>query len=529
MNNYRYDPQTGEPIYQPPVKEIYSSMEVLFAWFSLLVGYAFCRVFPVIYHPFGGLLIILVLYVGAVVLWKWKGAKLPLMPGILGGSALLLTPALFLSSNSTIHFFVYLYALVTWFYLIYGLCGNLLENGFSDLLLFDFLKALLLYPLTSLGKMIPALFSGKGRGKSLFLKILLGLTIAVVPTVMALVLLSYDQAFVSLFRRVFSFDWGSFFSHIGSVILGIPVGMYFYGLFFSAHRQKGGEKLTAERCRSISAAVKMLPGMTAIASSVPILSVYLLFFISQWNYYTSAFTGVLPAEFSFAEYARSGFFQLCAVSVLNLVMIIMIGVFVRRKGETATVTTRVLSLIFSGATLVLIATAFSKLYLYVKQFGLTPKRVYAGWFMVILTVVFLLVIVKQLAKRFKLLPTAALVCVGLFTVLALSGSDTLIANYNVDRYLDGSLETVDIDAMRDLGDAAVPAMVRLGEKLASKNGYKLSRFEYEGAEETYVRVVEYLYGMAERDRDGLFDLTLPKVLAKKSLSKAGIRNLNEGR
>ena len=53
----------------------------------------------------------------------------------------------------------------------------------------------------------------------------------------------------------------------------------------------------------------------------------------------------------------------------------------------------------------------------------------------------------------------------LFAGLTLPNTDGYIARYNVDRYLAGTLETVDVDAMEDLGLAAVPQMVRLMDVL----------------------------------------------------------------
>ncbi len=522
----RFDAKTGEPIFYPdeqPIKENYTKIEVLFAWLALAAGIVFCKVFPVIEHPFGGMMFIIALFVSTAIVLKCNGASFGLMPILLAGSAILLIPSLFLSANPMIHFLVYLYSLAVWCYFVSGSCGNLLEGGFSDLLAADFLRALFALPFASFGKLFSALFFGRKKGGKTVLKILLGLALAIVPTAVVLALLSYDQGFVDLSQKLFRLEWGVFFSNIFAVLFGIPVGMYFYGLFYSAEKGKCAEVLTAEQCRRTSSAIKRIPVLTAFAATLPVLFVYGVFFASQWTYYTSAFTGVLPDAITFAEYARSGFFQLCAVSVINLMLIAVMLLFVHRSGEKPSLTVRILSVVFSVATLVLIATAFSKLYLYIRQFGLTPKRVYAGWFMGVLVAVFLLVIVKQLYLRFKLLPIATLTCVALFAVLALSGCDTRIAEYNVDRYLDGTLETVDVNAMYDLEDAAVPSMVRLGESLAEELGADLSAFHYDEYEGLYNEVCYYLYNKADREPYTVFSFTLPRVRADAALAEAGIQ------
>jgi len=524
----RYDTQTGEMIYDLPApkeRETYSVFEILFAWLCLAAGYVFCRVFPVVLHPFGGFLFIVILLIGTVILQKCRKVRLGLMPMVLIGTALLLSPSLFLSANKLIHMLVYNYSLVVWLYSLYGADGGTLEGGYSDLLAMDFLKAVFVLPFTSFSKLLPALFSGKGKGRGVLLKALLGIAMAVIPTAVVISLLSYDKSFTALFGKIFALDWGTLFSHIFSLLVAIPLAMYFYGVFFSSVRKKCVDKVTASRCREKASKLRLLPALTALVSVLPLLAVYGIFFISQWGYYTSAFTGVLPDNISYAEYAREGFFQLCAVSVINLLLIVLICFFVRRKEEKPTVLIRVLSLSFSVATLILMVTAFSKLYLYIDRFGLTPKRLYAGWFMVVLALVFILVMVKQFACRFKLLPTAMLACVGLFAVLALSRSDALIAEYNVDRYLNGSLKTIDISAMQDLGDAAIPSMARLGGELARRTGTTLAAYNYRTYNGLYDEVAAYLYHRAEYYKEPMsfFSFTLPRLRAERALDAAGIR------
>lgn len=517
----RYDPNTGAPIYADKP----SLTDIVFAWFCLLAGYAYCRVFPVIDHPMGGMLYLLGLFVVSTVVFLCMRKRLGWMAVAMALSALVLLPALVLSCNRMIHFIVFTYGHLVWLYYVYATVGRPLEKGFSDLIPWDFFKALFLMPFVSLGKIFGALFVGRKSESKAVLKILLGIAIAVFPTVIVGALLSYDASFVGLFKRLFAFRWGDLFSHLFSLILGIPIGMYFYGLFYSSHKGKNAS-FDAECCRKKMAAVRLLPRLSAMVAALPLLLVYGLFFASQWEVYLSAFSGILPSDFTPAQYARDGFFQLCAVAVINLVLIMAMQAFVRRRTEKAEWTTRILSIVFSCITLGLIATAFSKLYLYITRFGLTPKRVYAGWFMIILAAVFLLVLFKQFFQRFRMISVAAIVCVALFAVLALSGSDRMIAKYNVDRYLAGSLDDVDVWAMEELGDAAIPELIRLAEALDQKNGSDISDFCYEDAmgegDLLYKNLGCALLGAADREPATFFSFTMPRIRAEQALKEAGI-------
>lgn len=511
----------------PNVAEKRSVFEMFFAWICLLAGYGYCRVFPAIDHPAGGALYLLVIFAVVTVVFLCKRRKFGLMPILMALSVVVLLPSMVLSGNQMIHFLVFTYGQLVWCYYIYAVAGHPLEKGFSALLPWDFCKALFIMPFVSLEKIFGVLFFGWGRGGKAILKIFLGVAIAIVPTVLVGALLSYDSAFIELIKKLFYISWSDFFSHFFSIIFAIPIGMYFYGLFYSSVQGKC-DSFNAERCSESMEVVRVLPRLTVFAAAIPLLSLYIVFFVSQWEvYFSSAFSGVLPVSFTAAQYAREGFFQLCTVAVINLILLVAIQLFVCRKDRRPALVVRILSAVFSVITLGLIATALSKLCLYINRFGLTPKRVYAAWFMLILAGVFFLIIIKQIFIRFRLIPAATLVCVALFAVLSLSGTDSLIAQYNVDRYLEGSLDTVDVDAMEDLEDAAIPALIRLAKELDRKNGTNIAEFRYDVVDfydnYLYNRVGYALLNAAERKPYTFYSFTLPRYRAAAALKATGIQ------
>ena len=229
----------------------------------------------------------------------------------------------------------------------------------------------------------------------------------------------------------------------------------------------------------------------------------------------SGFTGLLPESFSYAEYAREGFFQLCLVSVINLFVISAVIVFMRRNNKANTVLLKIISIIFSVFTLVLIATAISKLVMYIDFYGLTPKRVHAAWFMAVLAVIFILIIIRQFAKKLNAVAVSIVVLVIMFAAIALPDIDGYIAEYNVDRYLNGTLETVDVDAMKDLGLSAVPQMVRLADVLDES---KADLVLYVDVMD-FLRQIEIDYFAEEPE---LFTYTVPYVRAREALKSIGI-------
>ena len=112
-------------------------------------------------------------------------------------------------------------------------------------------------------------------------------------------------------------------------------------------------------------------------------------------------------------------------------------------------------------SLILAATAASKMVLYIRTYGLTTNRVYASWAMILLTGAFLLALVGIFWRKLNMVRALALLFTVMFGVLCLCDTDALIAEYNVRAYEQGRLDSVDTGVFWDLGDAAVPAAARL--------------------------------------------------------------------
>ena len=429
------------------------------AWLFLALGYFFCCAFPMSKRPLLAVFFLISLYALSYVFLLRGNAHLGLVQKLvlLSAALALLPPLLWADTGNA--FLCILYALTAYCYLLYASTGNCLEEGMSAFVGTDLFRALVVFPLSSFGKLFPSLAAHgkKGVGK-LLLKILLGLLLAVLPTAAALSLLSYDSGFRSIVDELFRFSREDLFIQLARLLFTLPVAMYFFGLYASSVLRSAERDGAAEKARERAERRHFVPIVTAAAAVIPLLLVYIIFFVSQWAYYTSAFTGVLPAHLSYAEYAREGFFQLCAVSCINFIVVICLSCYVKREGEGVR---RTLCVILSVFTLVLIATAVSKLLLYIHRYGLTPDRVYAAWFMLLLAILFMIVLLSQFIPRLKALPLCLAVTVALYLLLALSGPNRLIARYNVDRFLSGQTQEIDVYLLSSLGDDAIPEMLRL--------------------------------------------------------------------
>ncbi len=544
MDNMQNTSAQGEKLEAPqsvvPEKFIkpkreYTAAEVAFAWICFIMGYLFCRAFPVVVSPFGGFLFILLLFGVSLFMIFEKGEKPGVLPSVMACIAIVLSASLVLSSNKFLYWLAYVFALCTYCYFVSSAFGNRVKAGFSGFIAADYINAVFGMPFASLKCAKEAAFSGEAAKKSgkFIIKVLGGIAVALVPTIIVGALLSYDKGFTDIMGKIFDFDFGDIFSHLFSILIGILVGNYFFAVYVSSADKKVGA-LTAEKCEQNAKGMRRAPALSVATACVPLLFIYVVFFISQWKYYISGFTGVLPEEFSYAEYAREGFFQLCTVAFINLAVIIAISVFMRRKTEKAPWLLKVLTIVYSVFTLVLISTALAKMFMYIESYGLTQKRVYSTAMMIVLAVIFILLIAKQFVPKICVGAVSLAASLALFAVLSLGNLDGMIAKYNVDRYMDGTLPTVDIDAMENLGDAAVPELARLAKYMDEKNGTDIKTEPLsETRSDMYGKLVLYLRWYAEfaeidarveTSTQKFFAFNLPDIKAEKALREIGLLN-----
>ena len=108
--------------------------------------------------------------------------------------------------------------------------------------------------------------------------------------------------------------------------------------------------------------------------------------------------------------------------------------------------------------------------------------------------------------------------------LSLSGTDRFIADYNVDRYLAGSIDEIDYYSMVDLGIDGVPAFARLAKELSDK-GIDISESEF-GEDRTEYDLHAFLRRQGkiltyEQEKRGLFSFNLAEKAAVTALKNIG--------
>jgi hypothetical protein len=145
--------------------------------------------------------------------------------------------------------------------------------------------------------------------------------------------------------------------------------------------------------------------------------------------------------------------------------------------------------------------------------------------MAVLALVFIAVALSRFIPKIKIAAVSSAILVIAFAGLSLCNVDSIISKYNVDRYLDGSLKTVDVIALSNLGDAAVPDMVRLAKYYDKEYGTditeKFSIFEHHPTDYLELRQALVRAQQAERN-DSVFGFSLNSMRAEKALEELGV-------
>lgn len=168
---------------------------------------------------------------------------------------------------------------------------------------------------------------------------------------------------------------------------------------------------------------------------------------------------------TYAEYARTGFGQLVAVTVLTLVVVALAARRAPRSSRRERAATSAALAALCVGTLGVVASALLRMSLYVDAFGLTRLRIFVVVVEAALGVVLLLVMAAGVRWRGRWLPRAVVgvAACGLLA-LAVADPDALIVRHNATARLDVPL---DVGYLRGLSDDAVPAAAALEEPLRS--------------------------------------------------------------
>ena len=332
----------------------------------------------------------------------------------------------------------------------------------------DALRFLILIPIEFITEPFRSAFSSnksepkKGKGKRT-VQVLIGLAISVpIAAVLIALLSSADAAFKGLVGKIFS----NVLLSLAKLVLGIIIFPLLLSPAFALRYKIPNREFKPLKDRDF----KRFPSAISITVLSVVSLVYLVYLFSQLAYFFDAFKGILPENYSASQFARRGFFEMCAICAINAVFIALSMAFAKEDSKGAKVIQKLFQIFISLVSLVIAASSFSKMFLYIKMYGLTRKRILTSVFILLLSIVFVSLIIRILIKKFPYMKVIAVCCFAVMIAVGFIDIDSTIAKYNFNLYkndvkIAAHLSNTDGGGFIDeLGDSAAEYIAKFAEE-----------------------------------------------------------------
>jgi hypothetical protein len=190
-------------------------------------------------------------------------------------------------------------------------------------------------------------------------------------------------------------------------------------------------------------------------------TLFLIFVIIQFAYLFGGLGQVSSTGYTYAEYARKGFFELIAVAAISWMLILTIKKCTAFRTAVQGLLFKWLSGILMAEVVVIMLSAHRRLNLYEDAYGFTTLRLLSHLFILWLGVAFVLLlihIVREKSEKYFALPLfiSALCFLALINFI---NPDNFIARENINRF--DTTGKLDLLYLSNLSDDATPAIARL--------------------------------------------------------------------
>lgn len=267
---------------------------------------------------------------------------------------------------------------------------------------------------------------------------------------------SADAAFASAVDRVLSVDLlGLFGDSLGRAFGVLVSACVAAGVLGHALRRRSGFERGETEVEPYQPKLGLTEALTLILA---VDALFLVFAGFQVAYLFIGGASSPAAGFTYAEYARRGFFELLLASVLTLVLVMALARWTRRDSPLAEGVFRLGASVMVALTLVMVASAVKRLTLYEDAFGYTRLRVFTHVFMFALggVLTWRAVTLWWRPERFAI--GAFVTALGAVLAVNAINPDALIVRLNLGRGT--SVTALDLDYLSSLSADAVPELAR---------------------------------------------------------------------
>lgn len=292
---------------------------------------------------------------------------------------------------------------------------------------------------------------------SLFKRVALGLIIAlpilgVVGALLSSADLVFEKFWVDLVKNINI--WNLIYHLFIIIVITFMSFSFLFGL------DKPLIKIKEESCL-----IRHIDAVIVITILFLLALLYAIFCFIQFAYLFGAGAQLLPEGFSYAEYARRGFFELVQVALINICIVAANIHFTKPAGNLTNKIIKVLNSLLLFSTFVMLISAFQRMSLYEANFGYTYLRVLTHSFMVMIFFILLVTLYRVWRNRISLAKWYIVIGIVYYLVINFVNIDVIIAKKNMERYY--ATGEIDVGLFWNMSDDTIPYLVEIA---ASANG-----------------------------------------------------------
>jgi hypothetical protein len=204
---------------------------------------------------------------------------------------------------------------------------------------------------------------------------------------------------------------------------------------------------------------KTWDAVTVVTIIFMINIVYLLFSIVQFSYLYGGVNNALPSGFTYSEYARKGFFELVAVTIINFTILLSSMNFIKNGSKTINIICNMFLTTLVVFTLNMLFSAHFKMSLYEQTYGFTYLRIFVHLFMIMLFMLLIVLLIGIWNRRIPLNKVLAVIILSMYILLNYINVDKIIAQKNIEIYY--KTQKIDVQYLRKLSYDAIPEIIKL--------------------------------------------------------------------
>lgn len=281
------------------------------------------------------------------------------------------------------------------------------------------------------------------------------LIVFVVVGIVILLLASADRSFASIFENIVNVFADLNIGNTVSLIirLALIVLAYFLMLSFILKINKD-YKVNSKEIKNYNNKYAFTMKLLLIALNI----VYLVFCYIQIK---SLLENLNIKYLSYSHYARTGFFQLMFVSLINFAVILLSNKFNENKEKSI----KILNLFLVLFTIIIALSSMLRMYMYQMEFGLTYLRIFVYVILITELLTFIPIIKYIFNEKFDFLKWCFIIWIGVYCIVNYMNMEKIIISYNIGR--NSSIREVDYEYISQI--ASQDSFDILQEKLEDNN------------------------------------------------------------